>query len=574
MRRSKVCLAVLLAAACNDGAATGPLESSGDADSGTAAVGSDVGETAPDDGGSGTGGSDEATATDGDAEGESGGDTEGETGDPTSLHDEAGFFTIPPVGFSFDGSAYTSSEARMFYAFQPAQDDPDDKPLLLFFNGGPGAGSGILFGFNTAGRTLDPAQTEGQGIVDNPHAWTQLANCLWIDARLTGFGYGVMDEPADASARVGEFAFRNFNPWLDGADFLRALMQFYASHEALRDNPVVLVGESYGGIRAQTILDLALFADEHAAGADGYVDSDLVAMLYEHYATAWPDIGDAPTPEQAAEQFGGQILIQPLLAGDAQLSASGDLLDGPDSPLHDLAADLGTTYPSAPAFYTGAQRRQWALDWVTGQGRDTSNIGEHADWTDDVITAVNSGLRTTDTLEVALGIDPTTLDPLFADSRDRAYRVAEGPAPDYGGNLAETFGELPAWDVYYLSFVRDVFDAFYGAEAFGHGVEPTATSFGRVALRNLLLVDTMITHGTADVVVWPPAVAPAFATFSEVEWAAVGDDTILVQYVDGAFGEPDAPFREIAFPRFEGGAHSIPMTHPAEIHAAVAEWLP
>lgn len=462
----------------------------------------------------------------------------------------------------------------MFYAFQPAQDDPDDKPLLLFFNGGPGAGSGILFGSNTAGRTLDPAQTGGQGIVDNPYAWTQLANCLWIDARLTGFGYGMMDDPGDASARVGEFAFRNFNPWLDGADFIRALLQFYASHETLRDNPVVLVGESYGGIRAQTILDLALFSDEHAAGPEGYVDAELVAMLHEHFGTAQPDIGDAPTPEQAAEQFGGQILIQPLLAGDAQRSASGDMLDGPDSPLHDLAAALGTSYPSAPAFYTGAQRRQWALEWVVGQGRDTSNIGEYGDWTDDVITAVNSGLRTTDTLEVALGVDPTTLDPLFAASRDRAYRVAQGPAPDYGGNLPETFGELPAWDVYYLSFARDVFDAFYGAEAYGHGVEPTATSFGRVALRNLLLVDTMITHGTADVVVWPPAIAPALATFPEVEWAAVGDDTMLVQYVDGAFGEAGAPFREIAFPRFEGGAHSVPMTHPAEIHAAVADWLP
>ena len=462
----------------------------------------------------------------------------------------------------------------MFYAFQPAQEDPADKPLLLFFNGGPGAGSGILFGFNTAGRTLDPGQTVGRDIADNPYAWTEFANCLWIDARLTGFGYGLMDDPDDTTARVAEFAFRNFNPWLDGADFLRALLMFYASHEVLRDNPVVLVGESYGGIRAQTILDLALLPDEHAAGANGYVDAELVAMLHEHYASALPDLDDPPTPDEAAEQFGRQILIQPLLAGDAQLSASGVLLDGPDSPLHDLAAELGTSYPSAPAFYSGSQRRQWALDWVAGQGRDTSNIGEYADWTDDVITAVNSGLRTEATLEVALGVDPTTLEPLFADSRSRAYRVGQGPAPDYGGDLAETFGELAAWDVYYLSFVRDVFDAFYGAQAFGHGVEPTATSFGRLALRNLLRVDTLVTHGTADVVVWPPALAPAFATFDEVDWAAVGDGKILVQYVDGAFGEPDAPYREIAFPRFERGAHSVPMTHPEQMHDAVADWLP
>ncbi len=568
--RRVVCLIALLGAGCGESATMAARADTGAAESGEASSGGPSSDDA-----AASGSTEPAVSTTvGGTSDATGDETGGETGDPSALRDEAGYFTIAPVGFTFDGSPYTSSEARMFFAFQPAQSDPNDKPLFVFFNGGPGAGSGILFGFNTASRTLDPSRTAGEQIVDNPWAWTEFANCLWIDARLTGFGYGITDDPADTAERIAEFAFRNFNPWLDGADFLRALLMFYDEHETLRDNPVVLVGESYGGVRAQTILDLALFTDEHAAGAQGYVDADLVARLDDHFAAALPDVSDAPTPDEAAQQFGRQILIQPLLAGDAQLSASGVLLDGPDTPLHDLAAELGTSYPSAPAFYTGAQRRQWAVDWVRDQARDPNNTGQPEGWTDDVITAVNSGLRTTATLELALGVDPTTLEPLFADSREHAYRVAQGPAPQYGGNLSDTFGELAAWDVYYLSFVRDVFDAFYGAAAFGHDVEPTSTSFGRVALRNLLRVETLVTHGTADVVVWPPALAPAFATFPEVEWSAAGDDKILVQYVDGAFGEPDAPYREIEFPRFEGGAHSIPMTHPEQIHAAVEAWLP
>ncbi len=51
------------------------------------------------------------------------------------------------------------------------------------------------------------------------------------------------------------------------------------------------------------------------------------------------------------------------------------------------------------------------------------------------------------------------------------------------------------------------------------------------------------------------------------------DDAIRIQYVDGAFGRPDAPYRELALRRYEGGAHTVTMSHPAQLHADVAAWL-
>lgn len=514
------------------------------------------------------------SAVDGESSGSGGSGDTGAGPPQPDLEPDAGLYALPVVDFVLDGSAYTSSAARSFYSFQPARAEAaaledGQVPLFVFFNGGPGASSGILMSFNTGERTLDPQVLGEEAIADNPHAWTQLGHCLWLDARLAGFGYGLMEDPSDAGARASEFSVRNFNPWLDAADLLRGLLAFFETHPSLRGNPVVLVGESYGGIRAATMLDLVLFADAHAQGDTGYVDPELAAALHDHHALVHelrPD--ESADADLVATQFGRQILVQPLLAGQAQLAASGELLDGPDSPLQALGDEVGVPYPPAPAFYSGTQKRQWALDWVGARGRDTNNIGQAAGWTDEVITGANQRLRTTQTLGDMLGIDVTQLQGLqglHAESRHDAYRV-EATAPDYPTDLTETFGELAPYDVYYLSFVRDVFDAFYGPGAYAHGVEPTATAFADVALSNFRYVDTLITHGTADVVVWPPAIAPALATRSGVEWAASGDDSILIRYVDGTAAE-------LALRRYEGGAHSITMTHPGELLADVADWL-
>src|SRR5688572_25299095 len=79
------------------------------------------------------------------------------------LEPEAGFLELPvlPVG--------AQSTPRLFYSFQPA-DDPDDAPVLLFVNGGPGAAtSSILLPFGTGRYTIDPTPTDDPPY-ENPHA--------------------------------------------------------------------------------------------------------------------------------------------------------------------------------------------------------------------------------------------------------------------------------------------------------------------------------------------------------------------------------------------------------------------
>lgn len=80
-----------------------------------------------------------------------GGGHGGEGGGATEpLTPEAGFIEVPPAeGF---GPKYAS---RMFYSFWPAEDAPEDAPLLVYFNGSGAATTSILLPYGTAPATLD-----------------------------------------------------------------------------------------------------------------------------------------------------------------------------------------------------------------------------------------------------------------------------------------------------------------------------------------------------------------------------------------------------------------------------------
>ncbi len=108
---------------------------------------------------------------------------------PAPLVDEAGFIEIEPVGMS----EWTQ---RLWYVFQAADQDAESKPLVVFFNGGPGSTTEILLGFNTAKRTVDQARTNGAAVAVNPASWSRFANLLYLDAPNTGFSYAL---PGDAS---------------------------------------------------------------------------------------------------------------------------------------------------------------------------------------------------------------------------------------------------------------------------------------------------------------------------------------------------------------------------------------
>lgn len=526
---------------------------------------------------------------------------------------------LEPVTFNLhDGAqsqSFTSSAGRLWYGFQPADVDPDQKPLMVLFNGGPGASSEVLFSFNTTARSLDEDHNGGADIGPSPASWTTFANVLYVDARITGFSYNLMDDPSNAAARAAEFGIHNFNVWLDAADFVRVVLRFLAGHPEIQSNEVVLVGESYGGVRATAMLDLLLRYPSHGDGTTTYEDDALVDEIQEHLDAVGLATGGRIGSPEVAQQFTGQILVQPLLLGDDQHDMAGQLHDAAGSVIFDIAQETGTTFTPCSAQGFACDPFTNALNFVEGTaGRDRFAYTYPYNWLFDRIDSLTPDLSTLDLATELFGADPIEVEHLYARERAGAYRTystfpaAFAPPPGSllyqpqrhelllpgsplhagGGVPAEgdyptTFGTLASWDTYYLASNYIVLDTFYSSAAYSWGVDPYADELAIAFLRNVAFVDTFITNAAWDLVIWGPSIPPTMEVFSQYVAAATHDDVnpaaaerpgeIDVQYQDGAFGLGDGQTRTIRFPFYDSASHTVPLSQPEEIAADIEAWL-
>jgi cathepsin A (carboxypeptidase C) len=163
----------------------------------------------------------------------------------------------PPMkmftGF-IDAGVPPSGKGKMYFHYWMAQSegDPSKDPVVMWYNGGPGASS--LFGLL---QELGPLLLNQNSYDDNynktkiptpqrnPFSWTKFATVIAIDSPPPiGFSYCTEQGPAGSGPSCG--------PWKDSTVFA-------ANHEAhktlfntlfpeLKPNPFYIAGESYGGI--------------------------------------------------------------------------------------------------------------------------------------------------------------------------------------------------------------------------------------------------------------------------------------------------------------------------------------
>jgi carboxypeptidase C (cathepsin A) len=201
-----------------------------------------------------------------------------EEGTAFEIAPEAGFLAVPGGDYIIDGQPARSGNARIFYSFHPA-DDPETAPLAIFFNGGPGSSSQPLLNFNTSTWTLDPEIIGNESIALTPEPWTQHFNLLHIDAPNTGFSYTLPLEDEDTPTVI-------IDPDRDAGVVIRTVLRFLARHPQLEDVPLLIVGESYGGVRG-TLMNRILL--DYESLADGYYqDADLLTELTGSYAAMFP----------------------------------------------------------------------------------------------------------------------------------------------------------------------------------------------------------------------------------------------------------------------------------------------
>jgi pimeloyl-ACP methyl ester carboxylesterase len=482
--------------------------------------------------------------------------------------DEVGFITLEPVHYAIHHDTtrteLTSGRARLFYAFQPADEAPETRPLAVIFNGGPGAATGILFGFSTARQSFDPAVNGGQAVGPNPASWTRFANLLYVDARGTGYSYGLTEDADLAAARDAEFGVQSFNPFVDAADLVRVVLRFLRDHPALRSAPVVMVAESYGGVRASIALDLLLRHPAYASGEAGYEDATLVDEVREHLDATLD--GEPHEPARIAEQFGRQALLQPRLSSQYQNQAAGPLLEAQDSPLTALAADTGMTFTRCAEQPPPCDPYDNAIEFVRSAGRDLYDVRQPEDWSFARYDEIAPRFVEADTFEKAFGVAPADVDLLGSAARTGAFRLVDAAAGDEP--LAMDLGALPAWDRYHVMQLYDLIGSpFAGVEAEALGIDRTGPRWGELFLSNLRHVRTFVTDAPFDVVIYGAALPGALARYHAlVQETAVDAERLTVRYLDGEQ-------REVRFVRYPDAGHSITLHQPQQLADDLAAWL-
>jgi len=487
------------------------------------------------------------------------------------LAPEAGFITIEPVSYlvgkGAQAQARTSTPARIFYSFRPAEDLDPARPLFVLFNGGPGSSTGVLMALGTGPQRLTPA------VEDNPGSWAQMGHLLYVDARGTGFSYLVAEDPADGAERAAAFELGNFNSYIDAADVVRVLLRFLTAHPQLYTSEVVIVGESYGGVRATLMLNMLLFfADFDEGGPGRYNDPALVAEIEAFLALRDPAV-TTWTPELIAAQFGRQVLIQPSL-GDAQRAVAGELLDLPGSPIFKLAAQVGQTFTPCSEKGPGCVPYTNAIQFIEGVGRSRYDLNASIAWLANVFAAVRTGLSDLARLEAVLAVPPGQVPGLPAAQRGGAFRV--NGVFSYPADTGDVtgLGAIPNWDRYYLSLFNEANALFRSALAQHIGIASGDAHYEPMFLHNLAYVDTFITSAERDVAIYSPSIPGSLAKHvAIVDEVTVEAGEIAVHFNGAPFpGEAAPGLRRVRFPSYDA-SHAVSLDQPQALRDDVAAWL-
>ncbi len=478
---------------------------------------------------------------------------------------EAGFFELEAVDATLSGQAQRSAATRLWYSFQPAAAEPERKPLVVLFNGGPGsATSSILFSYQTGVNTLRPDAAGQLVAAPNPHAWTRFANLLYVDARQTGFSYGV-------SAPAGGEAFDAFG---DAADFVRLLLRFLARHPGLQRQPVVLAGESYGGVRS--VLMRYYLQNPGRLTADfRYRDPTLAAEIGAHLQASF-GVSDPTTlsPATIARQFGYQALIQPVVALE-QLLRQSALFTSPNPALCALWQGLSTV----PAECSSSNPLCLPAYTCAGGPVDTYNITKPEGYVTGAIAAAGSALQRTSVLQAMLGVDPRAIGFLGPAARAQAFRTPGAlapPVPTGADTLATDLGALATGDAYLIT-TNDAVAAAINP-TLGDESDPWLLPLFEASL---LHGRTFLTNAVYDTAVYTPAIADVLARpagpFERVEAVAPPGDPRaggFRAYVRAAWpGGPYPGSVEVTMPTYATSGHTVSLDQPAELAEDLERWL-
>ncbi|XP_057739537.1 serine carboxypeptidase-like 31 [Arachis stenosperma] len=123
----------------------------------------------------------------------------------------------------------------LFYWFFEAITNPQDKPLVLWLNGGPGCSS-VGYG---ATQEIGPflVDTDGKGLKFNNYSWNKEANMLFLESPVgVGFSYS-----------NSTMVYENLDDDITANDAYNFLHNWFLKFPSYRTSTFYIAGESYAG---------------------------------------------------------------------------------------------------------------------------------------------------------------------------------------------------------------------------------------------------------------------------------------------------------------------------------------
>ncbi|XP_030473194.1 serine carboxypeptidase-like 31 isoform X1 [Syzygium oleosum] len=125
--------------------------------------------------------------------------------------------------------------ALFYWFFEAATSRPEEKPLVLWLNGGPGCSS-VGYG---ATQEIGPfiVDTNGHGLKSNPYAWNKEANMLFLESPV-GVGFSYSNTSSD---------YDNLGDDFTANDAYTFLHKWFAKFPLYQTREFYIAGESYAG---------------------------------------------------------------------------------------------------------------------------------------------------------------------------------------------------------------------------------------------------------------------------------------------------------------------------------------
>ncbi|KAJ8770526.1 hypothetical protein K2173_018017 [Erythroxylum novogranatense] len=156
----------------------------------------------------------------------------------------------PQVGFQQHAGYITVDEYQqraLFYYLVETETEPASKPLLLWFNGGPGCSSVGVGAFQEHGPFRP---SNGGSLIRNHYSWNNEANVLYVESPAgVGFSY---------SANTSFY--KNVNDTITAQDNLMFLHNWFVEYPQYKGRDFYISGESYAGHYVPQLAQLILLS--------------------------------------------------------------------------------------------------------------------------------------------------------------------------------------------------------------------------------------------------------------------------------------------------------------------------